>query len=444
MNPSGMIPKSSVFCNTPWYELHIYWDGSFGACCQESEKPYSEDQSETYNVKRMTIREWMSSSPMQSTRRHMFADQKQRLCSNCDNEEVISRTSRRHRSNFKSAIFDKAFSASYQQSPHFKIFDHSRLHAGASDNMPVDLHIDLGNYCNLACKMCHPRASSRIASQYRKWNIIQDDNLRDWTKDQSIWQKVLAEIGSIANLKNVHFMGGETLLTPRLEDFVDHMITIGKTDINISFVSNGTLVPKSLLSKLNKFQRIGIEVSIETLDDRNHYTRQGSVTSEILKNIDIWVDWCDGDQQTVTLRPAISALTIGGYHTLLDYAHKNKLVIKSTLVTNPDYLNVNVLPDSVRKHYQEHYLELERRLGLVGSNIDTDFNQSNHNEIDRVIANQIRQSLSLLRSDRADQADTLLQQMVEWCWKWDQVFGFDARDIYPELRDIWKKYGYAK
>jgi len=162
------MPNSNVFCNTPWYEAHIYWDGSFGTCCQESSKLYAESETQ-YNIKTMSLAEWFNSAPAKAFRMDMFSNEGTDKCSRCYNEQSASGTSRRHRSNQKSVIFTKqAFGESYLQSPGYKHFMFSKGMVGLTDIMPIDLHIDLGNYCNLACKMCWSGASSKIATQYVK------------------------------------------------------------------------------------------------------------------------------------------------------------------------------------------------------------------------------------------------------------------------------------
>jgi MoaA/NifB/PqqE/SkfB family radical SAM enzyme len=283
------MPNQRIFCNVPWYGLQIYWDGSLGFCCQEAHKSYPEHQSEYYNVKNISIKDWHNSDVMKLARLNMFEDKKNTVCTRCYQEEELSTSSKRPRENQKSVIFTKSnFDESYQQSPHWEMFEHSRVNNGDFEGMPVDLHIDLGNYCNLTCKMCRPEASSSIASQYVKWGIQDAKKYigTDWTRDNVVWNRVLDELASIPKLKNIHFMGGETLITKRFEDFVDFMIARKRFDLNFSFVTNATSFNQSLLDKLKKFQRVGIEISIETTTEHNEYQRQGTDTQQALLIID--------------------------------------------------------------------------------------------------------------------------------------------------------------
>jgi uncharacterized Fe-S cluster-containing radical SAM superfamily protein/ribosomal protein L40E len=438
------MPSSNIFCNASWYELQIYWDGSLGFCCQEDHHVYPDNKRQTYNIAKMSIQEWMNSEPMKQARLMMFNSQQNSVCRRCYNEENYGASSRRHRCNQKSVIFTKTnFKESYAQSPGYDKFEASRV-TGDYAGLPIDLHIDLGNYCNLTCKMCNPRASSSIAVQYVKWGI-QDARQyvgSDWTRDEQVWQRVLDEIASIPDLSNIHFMGGETLITPRFEEFVDYMLERKRTDLCFSFVTNGTSFNEVLLDKLKHFRRVGIEVSIETVTEHNAYQRQGTDTAQVLENIQRYLTHCNGTSITLTARPAISALTIGHYHTLLRYCYEHRLIIKALLVSTPRYLDIKILPDAIRQQYCITYHQLIEDLKLSQVNASVDYNESDPNEVDRIIKNQIDQCINLLNAPRFDDADTLLDELVPYCRRWDNVHGYNAVKLYPELAKEFVDRGY--
>lgn len=439
------MPDKNIFCNAPWYELHIYWDGSLGFCCQESHKLYPVELSSHYNVKNISIAEWYNSEPMKKARLAMFESSKNTFCTRCYREEAVSSSSKRHKENQKSVIFTRSnFDESYAQSPGWEIFEHSRTTNGNYNDMPIDLHIDLGNYCNLTCKMCEPEASSSIASQYVKWGILDAKQYigSDWTRDNVIWNRVLDEIANIPKLKNIHFMGGETLITKRFEDFVDFMIERKRFDLHFSFVTNGTTFNQSLLDKLKQFQRVGIEVSIETTTEHNGYQRQGTDTKLVLSTIDRYLEQCNGTNITLTVRPAISALTIGYYHTLLEYCLEKNLLVKSLVVLTPKFMDPRILPRSVRNQHKVHYSNLIKKYNLEHIKIDKDYNESDPNQTLAVIKNQIIQCLNLLNDECPLDGDQLLTELVLWCRKWDNVHNYNAIMLYPELAQEFVNRGY--
>ena len=434
------MANQQIFCNTPWYEAHIYWDGSLGICCQESRKLHTDNQK--FNIKNISLADWFNSEPVRQFRKSLLDNTRTDICSRCYDEELMGGTSRRHRANQKSVIFTRAaFHVSYEQSPgidHFKLSEVD----GFTDTMPIDLHIDLGNYCNLACKMCWSGASSTIAVQNVKWGLEEHRQFlgNDWTRDEHVWNRFLNELLDIPKLKNLHFMGGETFLTKRFEDVVNFFILHKRFDLCFSFVTNGTTYNQQLINKLKRFTRVGIEVSIETATEHNSYIRQGTDTNGVLANIKKYKENCDNSSISITLRPAISLLSIGKYYTLLEYCLENKLLIKSLLVTKPLFLDVSILPKEIKQQYLTHYLSLLNRLANIS--IDDNYNECDINNYERSIKIQVEQSINLLNQAEPSNQKKLLAEMVEHCRKWDPVYKYNALELYPELSEIFKTYGY--
>jgi MoaA/NifB/PqqE/SkfB family radical SAM enzyme len=424
------VTDKNIFCNAPWYELHIYWDGSLGICDYEDHKLYSQGN---YNIATMSIAEWFNSDPVKKFRQQVLSDSAVSVCRKCYVEEKVGGMSRRNRSNQKSAIFQQAFADSFAQSPIQKYIDIS----GTTRTQPIDIHVDLGNYCNLACKMCAPEASSRIASQEVKWGINTSAQYigTDWTRDDKTWNSFKAQLLDIPALNNIHFMGGETLLSPRLEDLVDTMIEHRRFDICFSFVTNGTIYRHALLEKLSKFRRVGIEISIETVDQHNAYQRQGTDTELVLKNLTQYKSFTNGTNITVSLRPAVSVLTIGYYAGLLDYAIDQGYLVKSLIVTRPQYMDAVILPPEVKLQYLKSYEKFNDTAVI-------DYNPSDPNQLKNNIAQEVSKIKNILKQHQPNNADELLTNMVAHCRRWDKIYGYNARTLYPELEAVWNKHGY--
>ena len=438
-----MTPNKNVFCNTPWYELHIYWNGDLGICCQEDHKLYDQPNGE-YNIARMSIQDWFNSEPVRQIRSNILKSKPLTMCRRCYTEESHDGDSRRLRSNQKSIIFTKtAFADSFQQSPGYAKFEHSANNQGHTTTTPIDLHIDLGNNCNLACKMCNAQASSTIASQEVRWGIKASRQYlgTDWTRNQAVWDNFKQQLLDLPGLNNIHFMGGETVLTTKFEDLVDFMTEHQRFDLCFSFVTNGTVFKPGLIDKLKKFRRVGIEISIETVDEHNAYQRQGTNTTQVISNIKQYQKWCNGSSITVALRPAPSILSIGYYPGLLEFALNQELIIKSNLCYNPRFLSAEILPKEIKRQYQLRYLELQSR--LVDVTVFGDYNASNPNNYQQVIKQQIEMCLNVLQTRTPRDSEQQLEAMVRHCERWDQVYGYNARDLYPEFKEILDRYDYT-
>jgi organic radical activating enzyme len=364
-------------------------------------------------------------------------------CRRCYIEEDHGGNSRRLKSNQKSVIFTRAaFDASFKQSPGYQHFLNSINHQGVTDTYPIDMHIDLGNFCNLACKMCSPQASSTIASQQVKWGMESSRQYlgTDWTRNEQVWNNFKQQLLELPQLNNIHFMGGETLLTDRLEDLVDTMIEHKRFEICFSFVTNGTVFRLELLNKLKLFRRVGIEVSIETVDNHNAYQRQGTDTNLVLENIKQYQQWCNGTSITIALRPAPSLLSIGYYTELLQYALDNQFIVKSNLCYDPRFLSAEILPESIKQLYQLKYQTFLDQLAEIQA--DTDYNASDPNNYRLAIKEQAEMCLAVLQTPTPADSEHQLEALVRHCELWDSVYGYNARLLYPEFQEILDRYDY--
>lgn len=290
--------------------------------------------------------------------------------------------------------------------------------------------------------MCNSKASSTIASQEVKWGNESSRQYlgNDWTRDPVVWEKFKQQLLELPGLNNIHFMGGETLLTNRFEDLIDFMISHKRFDLCFSFVTNGTTFNPGLINKLKKFRRVGLEISIETVDEHNAYQRQGTDTDMVLANIAQYQEWCNGSNITVSLRPAPSALTIGYYVGLLQYALDNQFIVKSNLCYDPDFLNAVVLPDKTKLLYQTYYQDFLKQFDNV--NADIDYNASDPNNYKLIIKQQAEMCLSILQTPAPVNQATKLKKLVDHCKKWDNIYGYNARLLYPELTEILDYYEY--
>ena len=205
-------------------------------------------------------------------------------------------------------------------------------------------------------------------------------------------------------------------------------------------MTNGTTFNESLINKLKLFSRVGIEVSIESTTPHNNYVRQGTDTDMVLEHINKYIQHCTDSSISVTIRPAISALTVGYYHTLLDYCLQNKLLIKSLIVTDPQYLNIKILPIMIRQQYIQQYQTLLDK--LIDEDISSDYNESDTANFIKNIKMQATQVISALQLPEVDNQEQLLATMVEHCQKWDKVYNLNAIELYPELKDIFTRHGY--
>lgn len=430
------MANQNVFCNVPWTNLHIYWDGSFGACCYEDNKPFS-----SYNLNSMSIAEWYNSSAMKQLRRDIQGDGPLSMCSNCYKLESSNYESKRIKENFKSVIFTKeAFDKSFQQSPWYNRFN-SALD-NADQKLPIEWHVDLGNECNLSCKMCAPEASSVIASKYRKWNIKFEDK-KNWVNDPVSWNNFIDGVTNIP-INRLHIMGGEPMISKRFKELIDYLIDIKKTDISISFVTNGTIYDQTFIDKLKKFRLINVEVSIESITDTNHYIRQGigNSTQNTIANIEALAKQQSGTFQVV-LRSVPQLLNIGSYDQYITWAWDSKLCIEGLILAKPEYLSIPVLPYNIRQNLIPKFIKVKEQILKETEGAFT--TMSVGRDVSRIHIQLIKECdaiINLLKRPEPNNVKELRQNLATWLMRWDKEFNLNAFEFYPEYTEFLNEIQY--
>lgn len=424
------MANQKIFCSVPWHNTHLYWDGTYGACCSESQKPLGEQK----NINSTSIIEWYNSDTMKDFRHRILGDNKLPECSSCYTEEEHGFESRRIRENYKVAIFtEQAFAESFKQSPWYAEFSVN------IERLPIDWHVDFGNECNLACKMCHAKASSKIADLYTKWGISWDKK-SNWVNDEKSWTQFLDNVKVAKQLHRIHVMGGEPTINKKFHQFVDWLIDNKLTHISLSFVSNGTQINQTLVDKLKQFNKADIEISVEAVDCTNDYIRQGSNYQQTWDNIEKLAEQ-QTDSFSLVLRSVPQLLNINTYHLYLQKAQQLNLSVQSIPLTWPEYLAINVLPDDLRKKYVGNFVELGSKLESTVKEKTISVGRDT-SRLNQQLVRECQTMISILQSTCPENVKDLRKELVEWLMRWDTHFKLDAREYYPEYREFLEEYGY--
>ena len=332
-----MIDK--VFCSIPWTEVHINADGTYHSCGAQPNTISGTPAAAKYNVQTMTIPEWVDSAHQHSARTDKLQGWANPLCNMCYHEEESGSSSKRTRENQK----------------------HNTNIAFFRDAKPVinSFHLSLGNECNLACRMCTPMASSKIAVQEIKAGTFRGAARMNWTDDRQAWEHVTSYICGTKDLKFVHLIGGEPLLNPRFEQLIDLLLAAHKTDIYIGFTTNGTVFNESLMRKLNAFRHVDVGISVECTGKLNDLIRQGSTTEAVLGNIELYLKHRKQGHVYVTVRTVPSALSVHTLDDLYRWCASREIDVMTNMLVRPAYQQIKQLPHDIKERLIEQYSKWE-------------------------------------------------------------------------------------
>lgn len=409
------MPKlqvEDVFCNIPWTEVHINADGTYHTCGSQPNPMSLTLRGQVYNVHNMPINEWIKSDYQCAARKNKVRGIAEPLCGQCYAEDAMGSSSKRVKENLKSGISQLNFVEDYQNSFDREHFDYSDRNHGMTDMTPYSFHMSLGNECNLACKMCGPTASSRIAVKEIQSGTYHGPARMNWTTDQEAWDDVVDFICNTQVLKFVHIIGGEPLMNPRFEELVDRLIAAGKTDIYFGFTTNGTTVNIPLIEKLNAFRHVDIGVSIEAVGELNDAIRDGSTTETVLNNIDTYLKYRSEAHVYITARPVPSALSVHTLDKLYSWCASRKLDVLTNMLTFPEYQQIKNLPESIKQRLLKQYSQWEYSEPLPGTSDPRDpnrFKEHIDSEI-RAIINCLQEPADILKTQE------LYDKLELWGW----------------------------
>ena len=145
---------SATFCILPWIHMDITPEGTVKACCR-ARAPVSDEHGNAMTVYHHTLEEIWNSSYYRSIRAGMLQGEKISECQKCYLEEDKFGTSYRTRANTK---WKKQVGTLLHSDPAKR----SRVQEYRVENAPIYFQLNIGNLCNLKCRMCSSTYSSRI------------------------------------------------------------------------------------------------------------------------------------------------------------------------------------------------------------------------------------------------------------------------------------------
>jgi len=261
-------------------------------------------------------------------------------------------------------FYDKNFYKSFEQSPHRLAFEYSANNDGATVTRPVSFHLSLGNECDLACVMCSPNSSYKLAADYKALGWITDARRLNWTDDQEVWEDFCQTLLA-TDLVSLHIIGGEPTINKRFTQLIDLFVSNNRTDFSFSFTTNCMHNINHLWDKLSNFKRVEVGMSVETVNFSNDYIRYGSDINTLLSNIAHFKATAP-DNVAFVVRTVPTLLTINYYSQLIDWCLDNDFLLNSYFATDPDWQQIKLLPDSVKIHLQtEFQVQLDHYLSLA-------------------------------------------------------------------------------
>lgn len=197
------------------------------------------------------------------------------------------------------------------------------------------------NLCNLKCRYCGPHFSSQWAEELNKFPLVQHQSVTEY-KDILITD----------SLHWMYFTGGEPLINSEHWALLEELIDSGQSSrISLMYNTNLTTIKykdKNIIDIWHRFKTVNIQCSIDAVGEPLEYIRSGTSWDKIKFNLEQLVLASKNSNINVTLSPVLSILNIWFIDKLYDYALLNNIAVNLIILTGPDYLSLDVIPDSLK------------------------------------------------------------------------------------------------
>jgi len=329
------------FCPSPWFHMRINNAGEYEYCrwLERDSRPAP------VNIRNIDPLDYFKNE-MAEIRTAMTSGCATAGCSDCYKMEKYNKISGRQKQLLKTGVRLEYFDKSLLSSPWFDTFLDPLSDIGVQD-----WQIDLGNYCNSACLFCHPLYSSRLAAEWRRLKIIDKIPKVSWCEDPVLLDKFIQALKSSPKTKYIHFIGGETIITPAFKVILKILVEQGiAAQITIGFTTGLTVWDDEVIDLLTKFGGVNLGMSIECFDPANDYIRWPSEIGAVKKTLERWIRIGKQHNWLLQLRVTPNVLSILHLHTVYEYAYRYNIAVEScNFISHPEYMKPSVLPLELRQ-----------------------------------------------------------------------------------------------
>jgi len=338
-----IMKANKSICPVAFHEIYADNAGRYRLCCHARPIP----EHDAFTEQNTLPFDFFLSQAMEDIRLKMMEGEKIPECRTCYQIEKRSGTSYREKAFEKFGLDDTI------------------------NNITLKVRM-FGNFCNLACYMCHPYNST--TRQQELDQVFPESDKENYDKfiardlaqiasrnvKYKDWQEYLKHvIENIHLIGKLQMMGGETLQLPKYWEFLDKIPDEHAKNISVGQETNLTEIRyknKSLLDYAKKYKKFYLGVSVDHFGDKLAYMRYPIDVEKFEANLHEIQEY---DTIKHNLNVSVSVLNIDDLYEIKEY-YLNKFKIKgditfSNIVRGPLYLSIRNLPDSLKQKYIDKY-----------------------------------------------------------------------------------------
>lgn len=412
--------------------MRVNNDGSYDYCRWIENKNSEPDQ----NLRDQSPSQYFQET-MTPVRQAMLAGERLQQCSPCYRMEQHNKISGRQKQLLKIGVQTTHWTKTLKSSPWVDEF-----RTAATDLTPQDWQIDLGNHCNSACVFCSPISSSRLAAEFMKIGLIDSMPAGHWADDPQLLDRFLEDLASCAHVRYLHFIGGETLITPAFGRILARLIDLGlHKSATIGFTTNLTVWDEDIVALLAKFHQVNLGMSVECMTRVNDYVRWPSRIDQVHDILDRWLSLAAQQGWYVQMRVTPTILTIHELLGVHEFAIARRVAIEScNFLEQPVFLKPIVLPPEHRQPIIDRMRLWLNQQGYQAGDHPNVVNTRNP-DFARTQVLEDAYSYLLYLEDQPDESHRL-PDLVRYLGQLDRSRKLSVIDYLPQYEKLFRSAGY--
>jgi sulfatase maturation enzyme AslB (radical SAM superfamily) len=420
------------FCSSPWFNMRIGNAGNLEYCRWANEQ----DSSLSENIRDVSPVDFFQKS-MVPIRAALLDGEALPRCGECHQMEQHHKVSGRQKQLLKTGVRLEHFEKTLASSPWVKEFSRG----GATDELPQDWQIELGNYCNSACVFCLPEFSSKLATEQRQLGIINQLPPPSWTDEPELVNRFVDTLTQSPHIQYLHFIGGETLIIPAFKTILTALVNSGMNKtVAVGFTTNLSLWRDDIEELLVQFASVHLGVSLESFEPINDYVRWPVELPTMNQMLDRWTKLAKQHNWYIALRTTPTVLSLSSVLTVYDYAWAQGATVEScNFLNRPEFMRPAVLPPAYRQH------EVDRMKAWIASHAMNSsqaeiVNIRDPNVYQQQLVQDLQSYVNYLEAE-PDQS-WRLPDLVQYLKKLETKRGNSILHYLPEYEELFRSAGY--
>ena len=341
--------RKKSFCVLPWIHLATHPIGTVTPCCvtdmTNGVSTAANDEGRHLFLSKDSLEDISNSTKFNQIRKQMLDGEFPSVCKKCYKYDKNGVHSKRMESNLKFAhLIDECFK-NVNEDGSLKQVNYKYV------------ELRLGTVCNLKCVTCNPFSSNRWnqdlpafkGTEFER-DYFRNDIKTEWYRDYDFYDELYTKCDG---LEEVWINGGEPTLIREHGYFLNKFVEDGRSkNIDLHYSLNCTQFPDHFIELWKNFRKVRIHLSIDDLEDRNHYVRYPADWNQIFESFKKIIKYKDVFDLEVC--QTVSALNVYRINDFKKWVDGYDLVIAHNFVHWPEHMHVSLIPDEMKKEIKNN------------------------------------------------------------------------------------------